>query len=82
MTVYLRSLLPSGVEMMNYEAACQPEIIIIAVPKVKQKQTKVLGELSELQIKALLPTLTDSHWSKSFVCCPVIGQETSRGPVK
>jgi len=29
-----RSLLPSGVEMMNYEAACQPEIIIIAVPKL------------------------------------------------
>ena len=20
----------------------------------------------------------DSHWSKSFVCCPVIGQETSK----
>ena len=39
---------------------------------------KVLGELSELQIKALL---SDSHWAKYLICCPVIGQETSKGPV-
>jgi len=44
---------------------------------------KVLGELTELQINALLPTLTlGLSLVKVFVFCPVIGQETSKGPVK
>ena len=44
---------------------------------------KVLSELSELQIKALLPTLTlGLSLVKVFRCCPVIGQETSKRHVK
>ena len=46
------------------------------------KWIKELGELSELQIRALLPTLTLGLSLVKVVCCPVIRQETGMGPVK
>ena len=57
---------------------------VLCQSRIKQtSMKKVLGELSEYKSKhCYLHCLSGYHWSKSFVCCTVICQETSKGPEK